>query len=257
MFMLRSMACPSPSPHAHPVEQPCCACGARLADAQTAASARRLAKLEELSDYGMDVARAKRDEVISPPAEASREGGAGPRGDPVMALTRAGRLVRQTVALEAKLSDDHYARLRDDQAQADQKQAQETARREAETKQRAETRELAQRRRDLVGDIVERSISTQADESDRESLLADLYERLADEDEDECAEAPIGQMVMELCYQLGIDPDPELMDEVFENEGPPPRWPAFGEPPLSPRAPRPEPEPAFAVYGNDPLTRPP
>ena len=114
--------------------------------------------LEELTEIGMQLVRAVRDQALDAPPERAAE----------LALTfsRVARAIRQTVALEARLARDAET------------QAQDAADRR-ERRAVGERFDLIQRRKAQVRDAVERAIETDA--ADREHLLDDLYERLEDD----------------------------------------------------------------------------
>jgi hypothetical protein len=116
---------------------------------------------------------------------------------PEVALTfaRISRAVRQTVALEARLEQEAAGIRR---------------------AQGAQRKHQAQRH-------VERILVAEASEADADDLLADLYERLADEDDCDFADKPLGEIVARICADLGVTFDPE----VWQDE-PPPYFPREG-----------------------------
>jgi hypothetical protein len=176
---------PTASPPTDPVkgEADGCVCGA--AEARIA---RHLRNLEELAEIGMDLARTVQRQAHE---QAATDAGAADLG---LTFSRIARAVRQTVALEARLAEDHRAQV--------------AARRAKDTHTRA-----ARRRREVKA-IVGQAIEADADDSDVENLLLDLEERLADRDEDaDFADRPIGELVARICRDLGVTPDWSLFED--------------------------------------------
>jgi len=167
-------------------------------------AARRLRVLQELAEIGMDLARALRQRAAE---QAAPEAG----GDVALAFSRIARAVRQTVALEARLDEDRQAR--------DERIAAEHAARQAELDRRdADGRLRGLIRKEEVREIVERTIDCEArergDGCDAESLLADLDERLEDDDDyEDFARLPIGELVTRICRDLGVTPDPCFFED--------------------------------------------
>jgi hypothetical protein len=161
---------------------------------------RHLRLLAELAELGMTLAR-----TLVAQAEETP-----PTGDPGLALARIARAVRQTLALEARLAEDHQLR------------------------RRRETRERGFRREAKVRRIVEQAIEADADDSEIDTLLCDLNERLADRDDTDFTDRPLIDVVAAICRDLGVTFDPTLwQDEDWAIEAPPPR-PFAAQPPTPP-----------------------
>jgi len=160
-----------------------------------------LAVLEELTDIGMEIARALRDRVADQAGEAAP--------DPGLAFSRIARAVRQTVALEARLDQERQAAH--GLAQAHAAEAQAKVAREA-----AYERLRGAIRKNDVRCAVEQAIDDQADGGDVERLVTDLRERLDDEseyDDLEFNDRPIGEMVASICRDLGLTVDLSLWED--------------------------------------------
>jgi hypothetical protein len=167
---------------------------------------RHLRILAELTEIGMDLARAVRRQALAQaaPEEADTpQAGAPDRiggGDLALVFSRIARAVRQTVALEAKLAEDR--RTRDERTEAEQAQRAATIARERKARQKARVKR-----------IVEQAIEAEADGSDREDLLSDLDERLEDDDVDaDFGERPTGEIIARICRDIGITPDRALWE---------------------------------------------
>jgi hypothetical protein len=175
-----------------------CACGA--APAMAARAARRLKTLEELAEIGMDIARVLQRRVLD---EAASDAGAAQSADNSLGLAfaRVARAVRQTVALEDKLDRPRQAPVLTPEAE-----------RAAFLADLAQSPEIARLRvvihRDEVRAKVEQVIAGEADGTDAEKLLADLEERLDDDEAGEdFTDRPIGELVAAICRDLGLTPD--------------------------------------------------
>jgi hypothetical protein len=152
---------------------------------------RHLRLLAELAELGMTLART----VVAQAEEAPSV------GDPGLMLSRIARAVRQTLALEAKLAEDHQVR------------------------RQRETRELGFRRQAKVRRIVEQAIEADADDSEIDNLLCDLNERLDDRDDTDFTDRPLIEVVAAICRDLGVTFDPSLWqdeDWAIEDPSPPP-----------------------------------
>jgi hypothetical protein len=164
--------------------------------------ARHSAMLRRLQDLSMTMA-----EAIARQAEAEAAAGALDSGAAALALGRAAKSVRQSVALEDRLHQAREDRARDDRTRAD-----------AAAPDPAEDRALTQKYerrlwmlygRDKIHDAVEKVIEHERlAESDAERLLADLNERLEDEDEVRALMAmSTGKAVDRICGDLGLTID--------------------------------------------------
>ena len=105
------------------------------------------------------------------------------------AFHRVSRSVRQTLALQAKLTRDAKRDVIEDRIEA-----------------RAETRRAVDRRRKRVATTVERLIWTER-EADEAEDLADQLETLLEsaELEDDFADQPLDQLVTHICEELGLE----------------------------------------------------
>jgi len=173
---------------------------------------RHLRLLKDLADIGMNIARAVERQALeraaAEPVQAS--GQAEPGTDIGLTFQRVAKAIRQTVALEAKLSADREEGLR---------LAAETEEARAEGRQREARRaRLHQRRRD-VSRAVRKAIDN-TDYGDKEDLLADLAERLEDEDiEADLHDRPLSEIITQICKDLGIDANWMLWEgEPWERE---------------------------------------
>jgi hypothetical protein len=170
---------------------------------------RRLRLLAELAELGMTLAR-----TLVAQAEDGAEAAS------QLAYARIARAVRQTLALEAKLADESQVRR--------EKQA----------------REYSYQRQAKVRRLVERAIEADADDSDTDTLLDDLNERLADPDDTDFTNRPLIDVVAAICKDLGVtfdpspwqdepetaaDPDPPPQPLTAQPTLPTPRHPGFRE----------------------------
>ncbi len=221
---------------------------AEAPDPAVARAEARLSKLEELSDIGMDMARALRDRVTAGAAQgeavAECDDGASapPRRDPADAFARLSRAIRLTISLEAKTD----AALRELLAGVE---ARAVARR-AEAASRATNAEIMRRRdrkktvRRLVLEAAERE--TESAEV-FEDLEAALDERLDwDRAYSALEDLPLRETVERLCADLQFSPDWSLW--TGEDWGPPapfsrPPWSPFSRPGRRPTEDWGEPEP--------------
>ncbi len=161
--------------------------------------------LQELAQMGMDLARLVHREAMER-AESAPEPAAELRPEP--ARSRAADLglvhariawsVQRTMALQARLIQDHQAGSR--RTGADQ-----AAQVLADVRAQSAARRAAIRRKHELRDIIESVIEAQAAEDDAETLLAGLDERLDhDEYEVDFGMRPIGEQVSGICRDLGV-----------------------------------------------------
>jgi hypothetical protein len=170
-------------------------------EAATERAARHGRILTELAEIGIDLARALRRQVLEASAGRSHD------NDPGLAFARVSRAVRQTLALEARLEDE-------DRARTLQAEAERAARRDDEARVRATAQLRDLIHKDEVEEIVARAIEAEGPECDVEALLADLHERLEDEDDSTAfADHPIGEQVSRICRDLGLTPDWSLWED--------------------------------------------
>ena len=172
-----------------------------------------LAVLAELAEIGMEITRALRERV------AEQAGDDESKGDPGLAFSRIARAVRQTLALDAKL--DQERQVARGLALANLAEAQAKVERAA-----AHERLRGLIRKSVVRSAVEQAIDDQADGDDVEWLVTDFRERLDDEDEYDALDfndRPIGEMVAQICRDLGLTIDLSLWEDeewaIEEAEG--------------------------------------
>ena len=171
-----------------------------------------MATLDELSEIGMTIARALKEEALARAAMAQaaavRTAAALAAGEPLpsqppaggidlsLSFSRVSRAVRLTLALKAKLASDRLDLIGKQHAHAIG-----AARRN--------------RRKRQVTEAIEKLIEAEALEAgrecDRESLYADLSERLDDaEMEDKLGQGRVGDILTRICRDLGVTPRWEL-----------------------------------------------
>ena len=148
--------------------------------------ARHSALLKEMAEMGMEVARVLRDEAVK-------------GEDSVVAdrFTRVIRAVRQTLALETKLTLDHELQLEAHKAKLAARQTD-----QADGWNAASALRLG--RRNDVRRVAMRTVRTGAAASDHERLLGDLDEYL---DLPMDYDRPVSELVAEICSALGVEPD--------------------------------------------------
>ena len=193
-------ACPiAAEPHARG-----CRCGDERAE-------RHLQTLQELAEIGMQMARAVRDEALAPTEPADEDAPTKPasrfgNGDLGLIYSRIARAVRQTLALEARVTEDiekakvEHERRRVNVAQLVFQQRQEDI-------------------RDFVAQAIEAdAVERHAPDADVERLLDDLDERLEDGAYDDAlADAPIAELVARICDDLGVSPDWRIWDDRWRH----------------------------------------
>lgn len=155
-------------------------------------AAQRLAMLQELSEIGMELARGLRTQALAAP-EAQDEAPT-PKvtpGDPVLMFTRVARAVRQTLALEMRLSQPepmpNPARWREEALAG------------------------RERRKAQVREIARAVVAADGPAAERDRLFEAVDARLEsdgawDEDED-YSFLPLSALVASICAELGVDPD--------------------------------------------------
>jgi hypothetical protein len=200
---------------------------------RAARAERRLQRLDELADMGMEVAGELRRQVLER---------AGPGEALGLAFDRVCRAVRLTLMLQEKLEQEHDARAREAAAQAAAARAA-----EVERKVRAVRR--------TVRNILD--VEIEADETlDDCSLHGGMLDSLDRESGDQAfLDRPLGEIVARICADLGLRPDWSLWeDEPWAVEA------AGAEPPTEPRepprqAPPPDPDLAPEAFLADVLRR--
>jgi hypothetical protein len=157
----------------------------------------QLGMLRELAEIGMEMARDVRDEAVAEPAPDQPGQPSGKRDTLALAFSRISRAVRMTLALYAKLVEDH--RLLGDQIATERKQRADAARTEHRAHQR-----------DKVTRVVEATLDAKAgkNESERERLEDEFREQLQDFDDYAlCGQRSIGEIIARICRDLGVTPD--------------------------------------------------
>ena len=199
---------------------------------------RRVAALDRWAEHGMDLVEAmKRDALAGPPpaapepaapqpaapdsataadvAEASRETAAiaARWASHAQTYARLARAARQCYALAAKFDVDSDTR-RAQALKAATAEAAAAAARAADpfTGRWTDSRDPGQDRRDdvagIITPLIEKAVDALDDPVRAERLYVSLYERLDDPDDTEgLMDRPLGQVVAQICRDLGIEPD--------------------------------------------------
>jgi len=187
---------------------PHCALGRRVEQ--------RLAMLHELAELGMAAARVAKQRIVG---QAERETGAAP--DPTGArdqiaksfqldFARAAQAVRQTLALQEKIEQDHLARIDREAAAAAARRAEAAARRAAERQANIE------RRKAQIGQEFRRVIRAKAAPRNVETLIANLNVRLWPERLDtDFGDVPLYEIFLRICRSLGV---PEEWARQWDDE---------------------------------------
>jgi hypothetical protein len=204
------MSCPAPAP-----EDLASFANDEAPDPSVVRAERRLRLLEELTEIGMELARALRPSLPADGAadEAASEGPATEMGrakgrDPADAFARLSRAVRLTLALEA----------RTDQALRDLKSGIVRVR-EQERAEAAERAEVAAvhdhltRQAQVLDLVMSVAEAETEDEGEFENLCEALEERLKeDEAYVDCDKRPLRETVERLCKDLALTPDWSPLD---------------------------------------------
>ena len=202
---LPASAAPAPSDPAADRPGRCACCGAVPA-AEDVEQDR--AMLHRLAAAGFELAMAVQSQALRRTSEKYDEVPAQPGGDPGLAFTRLSRMVRQTLALKAKLLADHEARQR--RSAADQAALDAAAeKRAAEAAKRAEALQDERRRRNKAKAkrILTEVLQHGEHPEDAEKLLTDLEERLEDNDEyGELLDLPTGRFVALVSRDMSVFP---------------------------------------------------
>ena len=185
-----------PAPDQHEA-CPHCALGRRVEQ--------RLAMLQELAELGMAAATAAKQRIVE---QAERERGAAP--DPTGArdqiaksfqldFARAAQAVRQTLALQEKIEQDHLARI-------DREAAEAKARKAAAAQRRAAERQAKiARRKALIGQELGRVIRAKAAPRNVHTLIDNLHARLRPERLDsDFGDVPLREIFLRICRNLGV-----------------------------------------------------
>jgi hypothetical protein len=135
-------------------------------------------------------------------------------GDMGMAFSRVSRAVRLTVALEARLKLGPEAFAPPGPRRGSAGAAGEAEAPKPVDKGRGDYIWEVGWRKAQLDLYVERAIEVCAPESEHRRLLADMCERIAEIDADEeFLERPIGDLLTQICRDLGLDPDPAIFNE--------------------------------------------
>ena len=168
--------------------------------------ARHAGMLRELQELGMRMARA-----VASQAEAAAQAGELESGAATLALGRAGKMVRQCIALERDLSQSLNAAA---EAAASAPQSREEA---SQSRRKLWQRLWYLYGRGTVRDALEKVIvhDPRLSESDAERLLGDLKDRLDRETLEMGEDFHIHEIVIRLCQEMDIEIDWTL----FESHG--------------------------------------
>jgi hypothetical protein len=207
-------------------DKPCAHCGG-----EPDWRAEHLAMLRELAELNMRLARAvvaQAEEAAERRAEPDSE--PAPREpDPSLALSRLGRAVRLTLAMEARVRGqaDGVA----DTANA------ETTRQDELADKGTDRAATIDSNRAFITETLEEAVelapreSLQArDTPDREGLLEDLLDRIDGLSDDILFDVPEGVLIERLCAEFGLDPDPDTIADRDEDK----LWRGWTLPPLDP-----------------------
>ena len=172
-------------------------------DPALARKERCLQVLQELTEIGMEIARALKAEAL---ARVEAEPAVAPRfakADLGLVFSRIAKAVRQTVALEMRIAEGlQIGRAEEQRRQANVRQL-----------------ELQHRQED-VREYVAEAVAADAErrgssEQEVERLLADLDERLEDgEFDDRLADAPFPELIERICAALGVIVDWRLWKDL-------------------------------------------
>ena len=178
---------------------------------------RRIAVAHRLVEMNLEVAEAVQRLALAQlqrQTEAAESGEApaptGRAADPMAAVERAGRSVRLSLALAARLDGDEpvrKARARDEVSALREAQAED--RRRVEAAARAAEREAAAQREEAVFEVVEATLEASGmDAETLEERVAEIAERMREgEWEYDYVERPIGAVIAAICEDLDIKPD--------------------------------------------------
>lgn len=174
---------------------------------------REMEKLRALAEIGLGQAEEVSREMAGYFAgSGSGKPGEDRRRDPIEAFERIAGAVRRAIMLEAKLAEelralklkrgDEQATLRADMKARPDERAEETG---------GVARARKERAMQEVKRIAEQAIKAVSRWAERERLLLNLDERLAEPDiEADCGERPISAIVARLCTDLGVVPKWQL-----------------------------------------------
>jgi hypothetical protein len=153
----------------------------------------RLAILRELAEIGMRLARGVERQAEDPEAAP---------GDVGLVFSRIARAVRQTLALEARFEAELQTRLLMEQGEAEDRRVREAY---APISQRS----------DVVRRAVGQAIEADAEDEDQEEQLFEALDERLDEHEDEndYLDRPIGELVAQICKDLGVRADLSLWED--------------------------------------------
>jgi len=210
-----------------PTDQSC----AQSADASDW-RAEHLAMLRELAELNMRLARA----VVAQAEEAAErraepDGEPAPRTpDPSLALSRLGRAVRLTLAMEARVrgeADGAAQAAAGAEAVRQEKHASDDARRASTI---LGNREWVTEALETAVELAPREALEGRDPPDRESLLEDVLGRIDGLSDDVLFDVPQGVLIERLCAEFGLDPDPDTMADRDEDR----LWRGWNLPPPAP-----------------------
>jgi hypothetical protein len=150
---------------------------------------RQLQVLGDLAEIGLELARAVEAGAKGPDADLDKA---------VLAYSRVARAVRQTIMLQSRLIEV---------VQADTARAEAIAARRASVKARMRT-------------LLRRAIDAEHEAPDRaERLTAEAAERLEADLYGDVLTRPVGEIIADICRDLGLDPDwPALQGEIADIE---------------------------------------
>jgi hypothetical protein len=185
-------------------------------------------RLDRLAEMAMERAEAMQEAALA----AIKAGDAAKSRDFELSLDRIGRGVRRTVALQA-----HLVRQRRDDAE------------KAAAGRRARAEEKTQRRHQVARAVAcSLGDDHRLDTEQAETCASELWERLIEDPEIDCAlalaEHPLEEIVIRLCRDMGIRPDPAWLDPEYSGA----EWDAEGRPVPGDRGAEGPPDPAGQPY---------
>ena len=187
--------------------------------------------LRELAELNMRLAR-----TVVAQAEAMAEQRAEPddqpavrTADPSLALSRLGRAVRLTLAMEARVRGEADGLA--DTAHA------ETTRQDERADKAADRAATIDSNRAFITETLEEAVELAPGESleardapDRESLLETVLDRIDGLSDDILFDVPEGVLIERLCAEFGLDPDPDTIADRDEDR----LWRGWNLPPPDP-----------------------
>jgi hypothetical protein len=183
----------------------------------------RLALLEELTEIGMEMARALRAGVASQQSDGVEGSAKGRTKDPAEVFAQLSRAIRLTLSLHAKTDEE----LRDLRAGVVRAREEESTRR-AERARAAAKEEQAAREKRVYLAVLEAATVEIPEVEQLHQLMEALDERLEQDDAYwQYGKRPARETFERLCHDLGLDPHLSHWDGDERIEAFPPTRPLF------------------------------